>query len=636
MLDMGSFFKGAVLVLTLLGVVGCASGRKAAFVENEGITALVAAGSLDDILPQNIADDTVKITEVVEVEDVAGSMITMNAVKDEESGEMVAADQLDEIVVVAKFRHVAERNGEVDLVFELSVPLELQQSSWQVRFLPHYHLMDDTLVTDKILITGKRFRRIQNWEHFMYDNFMGKIVPQEEADSIYTRTGLMHKFIARNGDALERDALRHYRRRLQESMNLNMALAKRHVYNRFIVDPFPKGGIRLDSVVYDKSINGIRYYYVQTIKTRPGLKKVDMVLKGELYTNGKKLCNLTETSPITFYISSMSAFADNTERYLKKVVYRDMNLSTTYNVEFRKGKWDIDPKFSANGRELSAIRRNIVQILGNEDYVMDSIIIAASGSPDGRVEVNERISRLRGESIKKYVSDYVEFCRDSLLGSVWEISEDADYREEKLDVAGKFEMDNIKVASFSEDWESLFSFVEKDTLVADRGDVMALWGIENLDAREAALRRQDSFRYIEENIYPKLRRVKFDFKLHRKGMIKDTVHTTELDTVYMRGLDALRERDYKLAVTLLRPYACYNTAVAYVCMDYNKSALEILEKLPKDARRDYMLAVVYSRLGDDRNAVKHFLSSVEQDDGMKLRGNLDPEISGLMKRYGIF
>ena len=91
MLDMGSFFKGAVLVLTLLGVVGCASGRKAAFVENEGITTLVAAGSLDDILPQNIADDTVKITEVVEVEDVAGSMITMNAVKDEESGEMVAA-----------------------------------------------------------------------------------------------------------------------------------------------------------------------------------------------------------------------------------------------------------------------------------------------------------------------------------------------------------------------------------------------------------------------------------------------------------------------------------------------------------------------------------------------------------------
>ena len=630
------FFKETVLVFMLLGAVGCASGRKVALVKNEGITALVAAGSLDDILQQDIAEDTVKVTEVVEVEDTPWNMITMNAVKDEESGEMVAADNLDEIVVVAKFRHVAERNGEVDLVFELSVPLELQQKNWQVRFLPHYFLMGDTLVTDKIFITGKRFRKIQNWEHFMYDNYVKKIVPQEEADSIYTRTRLMEKFVARNGGAMEREARRHYRRKLQENMNVNMASAKRNVYNRFIVDPFPKGGIRLDSVVFDKAINGIRYYYVQTIKTRPGLKKVDMVLSGEIYTNGRKLCNLTETSPVTFYISSISAFADNTERYLRKVVYRDMNLSTSYNVEFRKGKWDIDPKFSANGGELSAIRRNIVQILGNEDYVMDSIIIAASGSPDGRVEVNERISRMRGESIRKYVSDYVEFCRDSLRRSVWEISEDEDYREEKHDEAGKFDLDNIKVATLSEDWESLFSFVEKDTLVADRAGVTALWKIAALDAREEALCRHGDFRHIEQNIYPKLRRVKFDFKLHRKGMIKDTVHTTELDTVYMRGLEALRERDYKLAVTLLRPYACYNTAVAYVCMDYNQSALEILEKLPVDARRDYMMAVVYCRLGDDRNAVKYFISSVEQDDGMRLRGNLDPEISGLMRRYGIY
>jgi len=119
-------------------------------------------------------------------------------------------------------------------------------------------------------------------------------------------------------------------------------------------------------------------------------------------------------------------------------------------------------------------------------------------------------------------------------------------------------------------------------------------------------------------------------------MIKDTVHTTELDSVYMRGVEALKERDYKLAVTLLRPYNCFNTAVAYVCMDYNRSALEILQGLPRDARRDYMLAVVYSRLGDERLAVQYFLNSVEQDEAMRMRGNLDPEISSLIKRYGLF
>ena len=96
------------------------------------------------------------------------------------------------------------------------------------------------------------------------------------------------------------------------------------------------------------------------------------------------------------------------------------------------------------------------------------------------------------------------------------------------------------------------------------------------------------------------------------------------------------ERDYKLAVTLLRPYGCYNAAVAYVCMGYDKSALEILERLPSDARRDYMLAVVCCRLGDERKAVKYLKDSFAKDEGMRLRGNLDPEISGLMKQYRDF
>ena len=94
-------------------------------------------------------------------------------------------------------------------------------------------------------------------------------------------------------------------------------------------------------------------------------------------------------------------------------------------------------------------------------------------------------------------------------------------------------------------------------------------------------------------------------------MLKDTVHTTELDTAYMRGVEALCNRDYKTAVTLLRPYRCYNSAVAYICMGYDHSALEILQTLPKSARRDYMLAVVYGRLGDEKNAVEYFVNSSE-------------------------
>jgi hypothetical protein len=64
--------------------------------------------------------------------------------------------------------------------------------------------------------------------------------------------------------------------------------------------------------------------------------------------------------------------------------------------------------------------------------------------------------------------------------------------------------------------------------------------------------------------------------------------------------------------------------------------LDILEKLPRNARRDYMLAVVYARLGKEELAVACLMNSVEQDESMRHRGNLDPEISLLIKKYGIF
>ena len=108
-----------------------------------------------------------------------------------------------------------------------------------------------------------------------------------------------------------------------------------------------------------------------------------------------------------------------------------------------------------------------------------------------------------------------------------------------------------------------------------------------------------------------------------------------LDDVYQAGLQAIRDRDYERAVTLLRPYKDYNTAVAYCSMDYNASALSILEKLPRDDKVNYLLAIVYSRRGDERSAVECYIRSCQQNPAMIHRGNLDPEISQLIHQYGL-
>ncbi len=621
--------------LSALLVVSCAGGRKLALVEKNGITAAVSAGSLDDVVLEDAGTEEDGGPQVVEVQDLQGNSIIMNAVRDDESGEMVASEQLQEIVVEARFRHVAERNGYVDLVFELSVPVELQKRMWQVRFTPEYHFLGDTLVSDKVFVTGEKFRKVQEWEHAMCRSYEERLVPEDAAWEEFGRKRLMERFVTRYGDGLSAEASEHYRKHLLEGINRNKESAKGRIYSRFVTDPYPVAGVRLDSVVVDEEREAVRYHYVQSIRTRSGLRKVEMVMKGEVCTNGRKLCNLEGTEPITFYISSISSFTDQTERYLKKVVSRDLHLSTFYDIVFAKGKWSVEPALECNAGELEAIRRNIAEILGNEDFVMDSLLITATCSPEGKLHVNEKLSGQRGNAIKDYVMDYVAAYRDSVERSVWEINEDEDYREEGVE-ENEFDGGNVAITEVSEDWDLLHTLIEADTVLREKEQLLGCWRIADPDARERELVKGSSGEYIREELYPKLRRVKFNFKLHRKGMLKDTVHTTELDTAYMNGVAALRDRDYKRAVTVLRPYNCYNTAVAYVCMDYNASALEVLNTLPRDARRDYMLAVVHSRLGDERLAVEYYLASVEQDGSMRHRGNLDPEISALIKKYGIF
>ena len=101
----------------------------------------------------------------------------------------------------------------------------------------------------------------------------------------------------------------------------------------------------------------------------------------------------------------------------------------------------------------------------------------------------------------------------------------------------------------------------------------------------------------------------------------------------MEGVSALKEREYEKALSLLREYRDYNTAIAYVSLDYNASAMAILEELQKTPQVNYMLALLYARKGDDQNAVQSYLHACHEDRSYVFRGNLDPEVSELIRKY---
>ena len=186
--------------------------------------------------------------------------------------------------------------------------------------------------------------------------------------------------------------------------------------------------------------------------------------------------------------------------------------------------------------------------------------------------------------------------------------------------------------------EALFlvtDVLNREVLVANREAILALIASEkNPDRREQAIRQRfpKDYAYIRSMIYPQLRAVNFRYNLRRKGMIKDTIHTTELDTAYARGVEMLQKRKYAKALYILNDYNDRNTVVAHLSLDHNERALELLVSMPKDAVAEYLKAIACSRLGRKEEGREHFLEACRLDERMEYRGNLDPEIAELLKQ----
>ena len=103
----------------------------------------------------------------------------------------------------------------------------------------------------------------------------------------------------------------------------------------------------------------------------------------------------------------------------------------------------------------------------------------------------------------------------------------------------------------------------------------------------------------------------------------------------MAGVQALRDREFEKALSCLKDYRDYNTAIAFVSMDYNASAMAVLQEIERTPQVDYMMALIYARKGDDSQAVNHYLKACDKEPSFVFRGNLDPEIYVLKQRYGL-
>jgi tetratricopeptide (TPR) repeat protein len=582
----------------------------------------------DDDKPEEDEADELQIDSIRGT--LSDGPIIMNAIRDSETGEMVATDVINASKVTARFRNVAERAGYVSISFDVSVPAAMSDSRWQLKICPNMRILQDTVPLEPVYITGTAYRAAQLRGYERYRAFLASIITdsmdlvQVRQLEIFLKRHFPQTYAMKNDSSFvtrpmeenlfgvtQRQALEHYKKHFKIRMNNRRRARSERMYRKYVKDPIVTEGIRLDTVLVGGEGDFI-YRYVHTFRSRPALKKVMVALSGSLYDRGEKLLDLAFPEELTFYISSLSTLADERPKYRMIVLERTVYDNTKALIDFRKGRSDVDTLLGDNASELRRIRKCIDDVVSREEFILDSLVVVASCSPEGSFALNRRLSRERSESMLAYIYSFVP--------EIWK--------------------DSLRTSEMPENWVQLERLVESDTVVGEAARSRLLKIIRSSsspDERERRLSAEKEYRYLREKIYPQLRSVRFDFYLHRAGMVKDTVHTTELDTVYMEGVNALKRLDYKTAVSILRPYDDYNSALAFMSADYNHSALDVLGRLDdKDAKVCYLKAMVLSRLEQYEEALKYFELALAYDPYLEHRANLDPEMYDLINKYKPF
>jgi len=418
-------------------------------------------------------------------------------------------------------------------------------------------------------------------------------------------TGRALEELSIRGDLFSKVQIRNYWQleRYKELFNSD-SLGVLRAYERFIRFPHPED-VRLDSIINHRET--ITYHYRQEVSSRDIDRRIMITMKGKIEALDHSFYDFPMSDTLFYNISSMLTFVDTTTRYMKKIIEKYVVVNDRNYLNFKIGSAVILDTLGNNKEQLEKIETLMSTLLHQNEFYVDSITLTATASPDGSIKVNERMSKERAHSLRDYLIN-------------------------RLKNKGITQL--ITVRWIGEDWDELVKLLKNAWEIKNRNKILDIIAQgKDKDVTEAEIKSKfpQEYKYMLEKLYPKLRAVDFKYDLRRVGMVQDTITTTVPDTTYARGVEFLNKRKYSEALEILDTYKDQNTAIVLLSLGYDKTALEILSTLPSTAVVEYLKAIACARLGQKEKALEYFREACLLDDKMEYRGNLDPEISELIK-----
>lgn len=477
----------------------------------------------------------------------------------QENGERIMAMQIQEVTIRATTRTLPERLGKVTIDFVIDMPRQLQGTCRSIAVIPYLHKYGEAHPLQDITIRGGLFSRVQDRDYWQYNKYLHVFNPSE--------------------------------------------IGAERAFARFVKYPYSEGS-RLDSIVQHPG--HISYYYSQEVPTDETSKTMLVTLQGWVMALDESYYKLPPSDTLTYHVSSMLSFADTTTRYKIKIIEKYATVQDRNYIQFRLNDTHVLDSLGRNAAELDKIRTRMAGLIGQREFFVDSIVLTASASPEGRYARNSTLAQGRAHALKGYLRKCIGPQVDTLMQIRW----------------------------IAEDWHELTTRIRSDENIQHRAEILKLIDTDSdPDRRERTIRElyPQDYQYLKESVYPSLRAVTMRYDLRRVGMVKDTIHTREVDTAYMRGINLLQKRKYAKALYILNDYRDRNTVITLLSLGYDAQALEMLNGLERSHTTEYLKAVACARLGRKTEGREHFLKACELDERMLFRGNLDPEIAELLK-----
>ena len=89
-------------------------------------------------------------------------------------------------------------------------------------------------------------------------------------------------------------------------------------------------------------------------------------------------------------------------------------VQDSVRVYFQQGKAEFDPFFEGNGRRIADFITALRSLQRDSTLTVSEVLIAASASPEGAAEVNERLAYARANAIADYLTERIRFDRSAL------------------------------------------------------------------------------------------------------------------------------------------------------------------------------------------------------------------------------